>query len=391
MAQKAYLMYVAGRENSNKYYNMEELGDGTFKATYGRVGASAQVATYPMSKWNTKFREKVRKGYTDVTDLHVVEKNDDNKAAEIEIKDAAVASFVKRLQTWSEKNVRDSYLIGVDGVTQMMVDRAQNVLSMMQKEQNITLFNAHLEELATIIPRRMSNVGDAMAKSSEDFIRILSREQNILNNMAAQVQAHTIKTNKDTKAEQDILEQLGLTAVQVTDEKELAMIRDMLGKNANQLKEAYLVSNAKTEARYENWKSEHNAAEHLYFHGSRRENFFSIWSLGFNIEKYAAYGMFGKGQYFANKAQKSLGYVNGGYWRGGAAADEKILGIFRVAYASQMDLYASKSNLDARVLRDKYKGKYDAVFAHAGPALYNDEIIVYDDAQSTIRYLLVMN
>ena len=187
-----------------------------------------------------------------------------------------------------------------------------------------------------------------------------------------------------------ILEQLGLTAEPVTDAEELTMLENMLGRNKDQLKEAFRVSNKATERRYQDWKTAHKAKEYLYFHGSRRENFFSIWSLGLNIKKYALYGMFGKGSYFANKAEKSLGYVNGGYWRGGVASDERILSIFGVAYANQMDLWDANSSLDARVLKNKYGGKYDAVFAHAGRSLRNDEIIVYDDAQSTIRYLLVL-
>ena len=93
--------------------------------------------------------------------------------------------------------------------------------------------------------------------------------------------------------------------------------------------------------------------------------------------------MFGKGSYFANKVAKNLGYVNGGYWRGGSRQDERILSIFSVAYASQKDL-------DEATLEKRYDGKYDAVFAHAGHSLRNDEIIVYNDAQSTIRCMLVM-
>ena len=51
--------------NHNKYYDMRECPDGTFEARYGRVGAAAQVRTYPMRSWEAKRGEKLRKGYRD--------------------------------------------------------------------------------------------------------------------------------------------------------------------------------------------------------------------------------------------------------------------------------------------------------------------------------------
>lgn len=56
--------------NNNKFYIMQSNPDNTsFTATYGRVGTSGQCAVYPMSKWNQKYNEKIRKGYADVTAL----------------------------------------------------------------------------------------------------------------------------------------------------------------------------------------------------------------------------------------------------------------------------------------------------------------------------------
>ena len=55
--------------NNNKYYRMLPKDDGTFDVEFGRVGASCQHANYPVSQWDKKYREKVRKGYVDQTDL----------------------------------------------------------------------------------------------------------------------------------------------------------------------------------------------------------------------------------------------------------------------------------------------------------------------------------
>ena len=46
--------------NNNKFYNMEEVGDGTFKVEYGRVGAEPTRLTYQMYDWDKKYREKLK-------------------------------------------------------------------------------------------------------------------------------------------------------------------------------------------------------------------------------------------------------------------------------------------------------------------------------------------
>ena len=45
--------------NNNKFYYMEDLHNGSFKVTYGRVGASETTLTYPISDWNKKYKEKI--------------------------------------------------------------------------------------------------------------------------------------------------------------------------------------------------------------------------------------------------------------------------------------------------------------------------------------------
>ena len=48
--------------NNNKYYYMEDLHNGNFKVSYGRVGGSETVLTYPISQWDKKYSEKLKKG-----------------------------------------------------------------------------------------------------------------------------------------------------------------------------------------------------------------------------------------------------------------------------------------------------------------------------------------
>lgn len=51
-------------EKSDKFYEMTDNEDGTFTATYGRVGAAnPQSADYDIELWDKKLKEKLKKGY----------------------------------------------------------------------------------------------------------------------------------------------------------------------------------------------------------------------------------------------------------------------------------------------------------------------------------------
>lgn len=69
MAKVVKLIMVT-EANNNKYYNMFEQADGTFKVEYGRVDSTTQHASYSMREWDKKYREKTNKGYKDITHLY---------------------------------------------------------------------------------------------------------------------------------------------------------------------------------------------------------------------------------------------------------------------------------------------------------------------------------
>ena len=95
-----YLVMVT-TNNNNKYYRMLANDNGTFTVEYGRVGASCQTRTYPISQWDKKYNEKIRKGYVDQThlveDLIKVQKPKVNRSEYREIEDKAIAEIVDRL------------------------------------------------------------------------------------------------------------------------------------------------------------------------------------------------------------------------------------------------------------------------------------------------------
>ena len=128
-----YLVMVTANDNHNKYYRMVPDGNGkTWTAEYGRVGASFQRKSYPLNEWDKKYKEKVKKGYTDQSDLvqdlikEKKEKKKDSKYRDIE--NQAIAEIVEKLQAMAKKAIRDNYTISSDKVTQAMVDEAQKII-----------------------------------------------------------------------------------------------------------------------------------------------------------------------------------------------------------------------------------------------------------------------
>ena len=394
-----YLVMVTASANNNKYYKQIPHGD-TWTAEYGRIGSSSQKREYPMSQWNSKYNEKIRKGYVDqsdlVEDLIQVQKPKQSEYKEIENK--VIAEIVDRLQEMAKQAISDNYTISSNKVTQAMVDEAQEILSGLLDIPDVDTFNDMLLKLFTVIPRRMGNVKDYLVKSTEDFAKIIQREQDLLDVMRGQVVQKQImddtKDNDDNKNENTILEQLGLEFDECND-KDIAVIKDALGSCADRFYKAWKVKNIKTQERFEKFIKENNIKNtKLLFHGSRNENWWSIINTGLVLKPTNAVitgKMFGYGIYYAPKARKSLGYtsLDGSYWvRGNSKSG--FMALMDVAYGKPYDVYSFDSkyyNFNYDRLQEACNGA-NCLHAHEGSMLRNDEIIVYKEDQCTIRYLI---
>ena len=184
-------------------------------------------------------------------------------------------------------------------------------------------------------------------------------------------------------------------------EEEQDKVLSMLKRNASQYVKAWRICNRRTEERFDRFcqqeqLSKGHGIDHL-FHGSRTENFWSIVTNGLLINPDCRVqrigSMFGNGTYFAPLAQKSLGYTDDGYWAGGNT-DVRFFAIYRVATGKHHDIYQGCDTSHTKnVFQKKYPGAH-CVWAHGrgtgGTTLFNDEVVVYDEAQSTIEYLIMM-
>lgn len=395
-----YLIMVT-TANNNKYYNLFPEGD-QFRVEYGRVDATKTTAYYPMSKWDTQIKSKLKKGYQDVTDLKkdLVEEisSTSPESPYKEIENAAVKAIVEKLQNLARETISKNYTVKASAVTQDMVDAAQKIIDeLANNSTTVDEFNATLLKLFTVIPRKMSDVRYYLAGKTEDFSKIITKEQDLLDVMRGQiyVKPEIEPTVTVEKKQQTILEELGLVMEEATRD-DIALIKTLMKESADKFKKAWRVTNLKTQERFDKFVKENDIKDtRLLFHGSRSENFWSIMKTGLVLRPTNAVitgKMFGYGCYYAPKCAKSIGYtsLSGSYWaRGGNST--AYMALFDVAYGTPYDVYNFDSkyyNLDYNKLQ-QFKPGANCLHAHADKGmLRNDEIVVYKEEQMTIKYLI---
>lgn len=395
-----HLVMVTADANHNKYYDMQPQGD-TWVAKYGRVGAGMQTRTYSKSQWNSKYNEKIRKGYVDQTDLVqdlITVEKPKGKPEYRPIDNPAISEIVERLQNMARKVISENYTVSSNKVTQAMVDEAQTIIDGLLTITDTKQFNDELLRLFTTIPRKMGSVGYYIAHKTEDFNKIIHREQDLLDVMKGQVVQKQVveRTDEDNAPINDktILETLGLEFEECNVD-DIATIKVALGSCADKFRRAWRVKNIKTQSKFDKFVSDNNIKDvRLLFHGSRNENWWSIIQSGLVLRPTNAVingKMFGYGIYYAPKARKSLGYTSltGSYWARGNS-NSGFMALMNVAYGKPYDVYSFDSkfyNFNYEKLQ-KNCPSANCLHAHAGSMLRNDEIIVYKEEQSTIKYLV---
>ena len=395
-----YLVMVSSA-NNNKYYNLFPKGS-EFRVEYGRIDATKTTAKYPISKWESQIKSKLKKGYVDVTDLkkdlvqEISVSNPESPYKEIE--NAAVRAIVEKLQNMARETIRKNYTVKASSVTQDMVDAAQKIIdALANNSSTVEEFNNNLLKLFTVIPRKMGNVRDYLANKPEDFAQIISKEQDLLDVMRGQiyVKQDDEPTTTVEKKQQTILEELGLTMEEATSD-DVALIKTLMNESADKFRKAWRVTNLKTQERFDKFVTDNNIKDtRLLFHGSRSENFWSIIKTGLVLRPTNAVitgKMFGYGCYYAPRCAKSIGYtsLSGSYWAHGGN-NTAYMALFDVAYGTPYDVYNFDSkyyNLDYNRLQ-QFKPGANCLHAHADRGmLRNDEIVVYKEEQMTIKYLI---
>jgi len=224
MGQKARLLMITGA-NNNKYYNMDEDASGsTFTVKYGRVDVTETVVSYPMTQWNKKFNEKIKKGYVDRTDLLLV-KDGPVKIAGLAdlayspISNSSVQSFINKLLAYANKTVEENYKISGAQVTQAQLVAAQaviNALVKLERKASVTTteVNDVLLELYSIIPRQMGNVRNYLVNNKKEIPQYISSEQTLLDTMEGEYKLYQTKLENQQKLADTVKDKSQYTILQ---------------------------------------------------------------------------------------------------------------------------------------------------------------------------------
>lgn len=409
--------------NNNKEYIMKQINDSTFTVDYGRVGCNYQHTSYPMYQWDKKYKEKIKKGYKDVSDLVEKVKADDSESGlpYDYITNSSVRNLLNTLYSYTDNYLKENYIIKSTDVSQKQLDEAYQIIEDIKKEVashhkrsiNIDYLNDCLIKLFETIPRRMSDVKSNLfaQNTALDMIDMkLNNEVDMLKTMsdAVELRNKKLKSQKkvdkvvdltESEQQEKLLNDMGLIVEDVNDD-DIELIKKQLGESADLYKKAWRITNPESEHKFnELMKTEpYKDRETKYFwHGSRNQNWYNIIQTGLvtNPKGVTITGkMFGYGIYFAPRAKKSIGYTSleGSYWASGNSSTG-FMALFEVAMGNVLDVYkheywCSRTNKD-----EMWKhNKCNTLYAHKKDGfLYNDEVIAYDDAQVNIKYIVELS
>lgn len=378
--------------NNNKFYEMTWNGGPNFTVKYGRVESTATTVNYPYSMWNTKYNEKVNKGYKDVTDLVTVQVVKDKVKQDVlvDVKEKKVNEFLTLMQNYTNKLVAATYSVKAEAVSQKQVDAAQKLIDELNKidAKKIKDVNDKLVELYTIIPRRMSHVSYYILPNIK-LDKTLSDEQDNLDAMAAQVSLIKPKTAKEQKTEakksQTILDKLGITMAEAKVYKELDyLLKQQHGRKVHAIFE---VNKPEEDKVFNDWVSKQkDKSKKILIHGTRCTSVIPILEIGLKIRPSGGNFQFsgkayGDGNYFSEHIQKSLGYTG---WD-----PDKIILVYEV-HTGNPFVYDGwyKGNSFPLNYKELQKRGYDSTFVKAGHGLLNSEIIAYNEQQNRIKYII---
>lgn len=378
-------------------------------ATNVRFGANkARKTLLSADEWEGLLQSRLRHRWvvlsTEKAEIKEYTKNVGFK----EIASEAVANIIEILHAAADEFYDQSFSVKVEDIPQKDLDKANDIIAdLSKKNRSVASFNQKLLELWTIIPRPMNKMKKFIASSEKDFDKILVRETETLQFLEDQIRLANDSANIDER--KTILEANNLELTEAS-EDEIAYVKSLMTDKADRISRVFRAKNHTTEATFDAFCRENSCTEanggiqHL-FHGSNVSNWWSIFLNGLYLDPAKIKAdvqicgkVFGYGIYFAPYAGKSLGYSGGG-WRP-SDASKQYLAVFKVATGKPYDIYKEGGKVP-RHWTDFHEDHPDRLCCWAtrgtssvdNPDLWRlnyDEVIVYQQEQCTIEYLIEM-
>lgn len=368
---------------SNKFYRMKDNDNGTFTVEYGRIGGNTATETYPISRWDSKYSEKVKKGYRDVSDLKV-----EGPTGDYLFENSEIEHFYRTFSKYTKENTGRNYTIAVGAVTKAMIDEAQSVLNELVKYPDKDRFNKYLLDLYTVLPRRMDDVRYHLLTGNEDekkLAALITKEQDVLDSLSSSVVTNVVAP--DTK----FGDSLGIEIDIETNPANLKRVSDLIdptNSSGRKIHKVYRIKNRVRTQAFNDWMTNQiNKRIDLLIHGTRNPNIFSILRSGLLVRPTNAVAFagsaYGDGVYHSAHTDKSMGYT--GY------DPDKIFFLQEVHMGKPFEYEGWYRGNDFKLEYDELKKRgYDSTYVKPGNGLRNSEYIVYKSDQTVTSYLVWM-
>lgn len=358
-------------ENNNKFYNMIQTSADSFRVEFGRVGAKAQVKTFPMRDWDATYNKRLKNHYTDVTHLY----ESQTQTAALLTDDESLNEILRFLVKVSQLSFSKSYSEGIK-ITPKQVEEAQKILNLVSVTDDLSESQKLYLKLFTVIPRQMSDVRLYLPKSIERARELVTLEQATLDNAS-------IQGELETTSEEKLLDKLGvnMSLGQLNQE-----IEEILQGHTSKVKKVINLTKPTTEEVFkEHIAKVNNPKTILAWHGTNVQNVLSICSLSLRVRptNVANGSMLGKAAYVSQEFQKSYNYTDG---------ERKFMFIYTVHVGNEL-VANTRDKIKHYTLEELEKLGYDSVFVPAGTdsgwkKLSYSERTVYQSEQLTPKYLL---
>lgn len=386
------LIMVTG-DNNNKFYEMIWDGGSTFTVNYGRVEATSTTISYPYSQWDKKYREKVKKGYKDVTDFIAVTVEEKKPSSGYtKIAENSVHEFMELMRKYRDNLVSATYSVKAEAVSQKQIDEAQHIIDNLHKLVKAdkkdktweTSVNIYLTNLYTVIPRKMKNVKDNLIPKI-DLDDILEQEQDNLDAMASQVSNLKPKKSKDKTKGITMLDELGITMTEGKVNKDIKYLVDQI-KGGIKLHRIFDVNKPANDTMFNDWlKGQKDKSTRVLIHGTRCSSVIPIIDIGLKIRPVGNFQfsgkVYGEGNYFSETVTKSLNYTG--------RDTDMILLVYEV-HTGNPFIYDGwyRGNAFSLNYTELKKRGFDSTFVKAGNGLLNSEIIAYKEEQCRLKHIL---
>lgn len=371
---------------------------------------------YPINMWNDIINSYFDRGYELVTTTKTGTKTISFEGDFKRILNKAINTFVNSIIAANNEMIRESYTKDIDDIPKECLDMATSILIKLQKDiDSISLkeYNESLKEFFINFPM-------AVSKSDKYFVNRIDREHmkdtvsKLQEKLDGVLQLLNTKESAPTY-DQTVLEANGIDIRPVNKDEE-NLIREWMSDQSDNYVEAYKVTNYKTEDRFNKYCEKEGLKEgsgisHLW-HGTGYENLWSIFKSGMYLNPALIKSgvricgkAFGYGVYFAPYCRKSMGYTssNCAIHRGGGSEKGGYLLLFKVATGNPFYIYRKEERDNDGRCRvpqhwtdfHKYHPGKHCTWAEMGQEgdetirrLMYDEVIVYQECQCTIEYIV---